>query len=79
MKNFKLHYKGFGELRRDPGVKAFVRKVAERVSDDAGPGFKVEDASGKRARFIVRPETPAAYRANYVDHALIGATNKKGA
>lgn len=73
-KNFRLNNEGFRRLRRDPRVLADLMDRAERVAEAAGPGFEAKESPGiNRARVTVFPTTPAAYRANSTEAALLRA------
>lgn len=62
------------EIRRSPEVVAFTREAADRVAAAAGPGFVVKQGVGRnRARFVVVPTTPEAYRANATSLASVRA------
>jgi hypothetical protein len=74
MSRLRFNPGAFKELRTSPGVTAYTREVAEQVAAAAGPGFAVKPGAGRnRARFVVVPTTPDAYRANYEDLAVVRA------
>lgn len=73
----KLDREVLRTIRTSPGVQAFVEDVAEQVATSAGPGFIVKRGRGaNRARYVVVPTTPEAYRANATEYALIRALGK---
>ena len=77
MMKVKFNTGAFRELRRTPGVDQFTRQVAERVAAAAGPGFVVKRGQGRnRARYTVVPTTPAAYKANADNLAVVRALGR---
>lgn len=71
---FRLNLAGFRELRRNPEVVADLARRAGQVAAAAGPGFEARQAPGvNRARFVVVPTTPEAYKANTTSYAVLRA------
>ncbi|WP_144627614.1 hypothetical protein [Arthrobacter woluwensis] len=69
----KLNNRGFKELRNDPAVVEFLEDLAERVIDNAGPGFDRDThTGGTRARVAIFPNSAEGYRAE----AKYGALSK---
>lgn len=71
---FTLNLRGFRELRKNAAAAADLRRRAEKVAADAGPGFEVrESPSRNRTRFVVVPTTDEARRANRDSYAILRA------
>lgn len=67
-------------LRTGRPARDALKAKAERVAAAAGPGFiVVEGESRRRSRFIVRPATPEARRANRETYAVLRALPAGGA
>lgn len=76
-KGLKWKRDGFQEIRLAPGVQDFTREIADKVAAAAGPGFVVKRSPGRnRARYVVVPTTPEAYRANHQNLAVLQALGK---
>lgn len=77
MRRTKVNEPAIRELRTSEPVQQLTRETAERVASAAGPGFVVKRGRGKnRARYVVVPTTPAAYRANATEMAVVRALGK---
>lgn len=73
----KLNIAAIRALRTSIEVHDFTRQVAEQVAAAAGPGFEaIRGASINRARYVVVPKTPEAFKANYEDVAVVRALGK---
>lgn len=70
----ELHYKGFDELRKSPGVVGMLRRKAEAVSRAAGPGHDVQIHMGAtRARATIMTKTREAKENEARTRALLKA------
>lgn len=70
----KINNAAIRAIRVSEPVQQFVQSQAEKVAKAAGPGFVVKRGRGvNRARFVVVPTTPEAYKANYVNLAVVRA------
>ena len=69
----KWRLDGFAELRTAPGVRADLRKRAERIADACGEGFEVleRQVPRKRARRLIAPVTYEAAVRNAKSNVLI--------
>ena len=73
---FKLNRKGIRDLLRSPAVEAELRRRAERIAAQAGPGMRVDGGVGpNRARAAVITDTIEARLAERRSKALTRAIN----
>lgn len=74
MAKFKINEAAFRKLRTSEAAHNIVKQAAERVAAAAGPGFVAKRGRGSnRARYVVVPTTPEAYRANAKHLAVVRA------
>lgn len=74
VQKFKINEEAFRKLRTSEAAYSMVEQAAQRVAAAAGPGFVVKRGRGaNRARAVVVPTTPEAYRANAKNLAVVRA------